>query len=57
MRRNRNYNRRRRSLHRRGRLNVGKGNLSMVALIIVAFVVGAIALRAGIIQPLGGLLR
>lgn len=56
MRRSRGYGRRR-SRARRGRLNVGRMDLRMAALIIVAFVAGAIALRAGIINPLGGLLR
>lgn len=56
-RRNRGYSRRRRSRGRRGRLNVGRTDLRMAALIIVAFVAGAIAFRAGFINPLGGLLR
>lgn len=57
MRRNRGYSRRRRSRGRRGRLNVGRTDLRMAALIIVVFVVGAVLLRAGFINPLGGLLR
>ncbi len=57
MRRNRGYSRRRRSRGRRGRLNVGRTDLRMAALIIVAFVAGAIAYRGGFINPLGGLLR
>lgn len=57
MRRNRGYSRRRRSRAHRGRLNVGRMDLRMAALIIVVFVVGAIALRSGLINPLGGLLR
>lgn len=56
MRRNRGYSRHRRRGHR-SRLNVSRTDLRMAALIIVAFVAGAIALRAGIINPLGGLLR
>lgn len=55
-RRNRGYSRRR-SRGRRGRLNVGRTDLRMAALIIVVFVVAAIALRSGLINPLGGLLR
>lgn len=54
---NRGYARRRRSRGRRGRLNVGRTDLRMAALIIVVFVAGAIALRMGVINPLGGLLR
>lgn len=57
MRRNRGYSQRRRSRGRRGRLNVGRTDLRMAALIIVAFVAGAIAYRGGFINPLGGLLR
>lgn len=57
MRRNRGYSRRRRSRGRRGRMNVGRTDMRMAALIIVAFVAGAIAWRGGFIQPLGGLLR
>lgn len=57
MRRNRGYSQRRRSRGRRGRLNVGRTDLRMAALIIVAFVAGAIALHGGFINPLGGLLR
>lgn len=53
MRRNRGYGRRRPSRGRRGRLNVGRTDLRMAALIIVVFVVGAIAWRAGFINPLG----
>lgn len=49
----RGYGRRRRSRGRRGRLGVGRMDLRMAALIIVVFVVGAIALRAGFINPLG----
>jgi len=56
MRRNRGYGRRR-SRGRRGRLNVGRTDLRMAALIIVVFVAGAVLLRAGFINPLGGLLR
>ncbi len=52
-RRNRGYGRRRRSRGRRGRLNVGRTDLRMAALIIVVFVAGAIAWRAGFINPLG----
>lgn len=55
-RRNRGYGRRR-SRGRRGRLNVGRTDLRMAALIIVVFVAGAIALRTGVINPLGGLLK
>ena len=55
-RRNRAYSRRR-SRGRRGRLNVGRMDLRVAALIIVAFVAGAIAFRGGFINPLGGLLR
>lgn len=57
MKRNRGYSRRRRFRGRRGRLNVGRTDLRMAALIIVVFVAGAIALRSGFINPLGGLLR
>ncbi len=57
MRRNRGYSRRRRSRGRRGRMNVGRTDLRVAALIIVVFVVGAVLLRAGFINPLGGLLR
>ncbi len=56
----RNYNRsygRRRPRRSRGRMSVGRTDLRMAALIIVAFVAGAIALRLGVIKPLGGLLR
>lgn len=56
-RRNRSYSRRRRSYGRRGRMSIGKTDLRMAALIIVAFVAGAIAYRGGFINPLGGLLR
>ena len=49
----RGYGRRRRSRGRRGRLSVGRTDLRMAALIIVVFVAGAIALRAGFINPLG----
>lgn len=55
-RRNRGYGRRR-SRGRRGRMSVGRTDLRMAALIIVAFVAVAIALRAGLINPLGGILR
>ena len=59
-RRNRGYGRRR-SRGRRGRAHrapgVGRTDLRMAALIIVVFVVGAIAWRAGLIRPFGGLLR
>ena len=54
---NRGYTRRRRSRGRRGRMSIGRTDLRMAVLIIVAFVAGAIALRAGIIRPFGGLLR
>lgn len=57
MRRNCGYSRRRRSRGRRGRAHrapdVGRTDLRMAALIIVVFVAGAIALRAGFINPLG----
>ena len=55
--RNRRGYGRRRSRGRRGRMNVGRTDLRMAVLIIVVFVVGAIALRAGFINPFGGLLR
>jgi len=57
MRRNRGYARRHRARGRRGRMNVGRTDLRMAALIIVVFVAGAIALHGGFINPLGGLLR
>jgi hypothetical protein len=38
-------------------MSIGKTDLRMAALIIVAFVAGAIAYRGGFINPLGGLLR
>ena len=50
---NRDYSRRRRSRGRRGRLNVGRTDLRVAALIIVVFVASAIALRGGFINPLG----
>lgn len=53
----RGYGRRRRHRGRRGRMNVGRTDLRMAALIIVVFVVGAVLLRAGFINPFGGLLR
>lgn len=52
----RGYGRRRRS-RGRGRMSVGRTDLRMAALIIVVFVAGAVLLRAGFINPLGGLLR
>lgn len=55
-RRNRGYGRRRHR-GRRGRMSVGRTDLRMAALIIVAFVVGAVAWRAGLINPLGGILK
>ncbi len=45
--------RRRRHRGRRGRMNIGRTDLRMAALIIVVFVAGAIAWRAGFINPLG----
>lgn len=38
-------------------MSVGRTDLRMAALIIVAFVVGAVAWRAGLINPLGGILK
>jgi len=57
MRRNRGYGQRRRSRGHRGRLNVGRMDLRTAAIIIVAFVAGAVLLKMGVINPLGGLLR
>lgn len=53
MRHNRGYGRRRRHRGRRGRMNIGRTDLRMAALIIVVFVASAIALRGGFINPLG----
>lgn len=53
MHRNRRGYSRRRSRGRRGRMNVGRTDLRMAALIIVMFVAGAIALRSGFIHPWG----
>lgn len=50
---NRGYGRRRRLRGRRGRLNVGRTDLRMAALIIVVFVAGAQGNRAGFINPFG----
>ncbi len=57
MRRNHGYSRRRRSRGKRDRMSMRKTDLRMAALVIVIFVAGAIALRGGFINPLGGLLR